>query len=172
MKRLLALALGAMMLLSLADCASRQAEPESDPGVSLNGGQGAYMANPFVDYSSLADAARAAGFELTAPETVEGYTANQMIQVMNGIMIQVIYFDESENRVLVRKEAGSEDISGDYGVYSQNRTVAVNGCDVTLRGENDAVSSAIWTNGGYSFAVMMDVPMPAEAVTALIEQIS
>ena len=130
------------------------------------------IANPLVDYATLADAAKAAGFELTAPETVEGYSGDKTIQVVDGSMIQIIYSDNSENRLFVRKQAGDADISGDYNDYAEIKAVTVNGCDVTLRGSDGKVSTAIWTSGGYSYAVSADVPMTADAMTALIAQVA
>lgn len=130
------------------------------------------IANPFEDYDTLADAARAVGFELTVPERIDGFSGDKTVQVMSGTTIQIIYSDGSDNRLFIRKAPGSEDISGDYNKYDEIRTAAVNGCDVTLKGSSGAVSTAVWTSGGYSYAVSADVPLRAEAMTALIAQIA
>ena len=135
------------------------------------GGESVQIANPFVDYETLADAARAAGFELTAPETVEGWSGEKTVQVMDGCMIQVIYHDGDDNRLFVRKEAGSDDIGGDNNLYGEENAVSVNGCNVTFKGDAGTVSTAIWTNGGYAYAVSADLPMTPEAMTALVAQI-
>ena len=121
---------------------------------------------------TLADAAKAAGFELAAPETVEGYSDERTIQVVDGGMIQVVYTDNSGNRLFIRKQAGNADISGDFSTYAEVKSVTINGCEVTLKGNSGTVSTAIWTNGGYSYAVMSDVPMSADAMTALIAQVA
>lgn len=134
-------------------------------------GEPSQIANPFVDYQTLADAAKAAGFELTAPETVEGYS-DKLIQVMSGSMIQIIFLDSDSHRLFVRKQAGSADISGDYNEYGKVSTVAVDGRTVTLKGNDSTVSTAIWTNSGYSYAVSADVPLSADAMVALIKQIA
>ncbi len=43
----------------------------------------AQIANPYVDYETLADAAKAAGFDLTVPEMVDGYSGEKSIQVVD-----------------------------------------------------------------------------------------
>ncbi len=183
MKRILALALSATMVLTLAACASAMASGDAtlDNGSfgeygmierSNIGGGSVQIANPFVDYKSLDDAARAAGFTLTAPEAVEGWNGEKVIQVMSDSMIQIIFHDGDDNRLFVRKEAGSADISGDYNSYAEVKTVSVNGCGVTAKGNGGTVSTAIWANGGYSFAVTSDVPMSLEAMTAIIAQVA
>lgn len=90
---------------------------------------------------------------------------------MSNSMIQIIFHDADDNRLFVRKEAGDMDISGDYNVYAEENTVTVGAYSVTLKGSDGTVSTAIWTSNGYSYAVMSDVPMSADAMTALIAQV-
>ena len=115
------------------------------------------VANPFVDYATLDEAAAATGFGLKVPDTVEGY-AEKHISVMSGIMLQVIY-KNGDDRLFVRKEKGSEDISGDYNVYSDVTSVAVGGRTVTVKGKDGLYSTAVWTDAGFAYAVMADTPM-------------
>ena len=127
------------------------------------------IANPYVDYRSLDAAGLAAGFPLSAPETLDGYPETR-IQVMNGSMIQIQYRNE-ESRLTVRKAAGSEDISGDYNVYTE-QTVPVGELDITLKSGEDGVHVALWTNGGYSYAVLADAPLSVEEALALVVAIA
>ena len=130
------------------------------------------IANPFVDYETLNAAAQAAGFELTAPDTADGWSGEKVIQVMSNSMIQVIFHDADDNRLFVRKEAGDMDISGDYNIYAEESTVTVGAYSVTLKGNDGMVSTAIWTSGDYSYAVMSDVPMAVDAMASLIAQVA
>lgn len=156
---------GSAQLMNIADldigsfCEYGSIEYTADSGAEQ-------IANPFVEYATLKDAADAAGFALTVPETVEGYS-DRLVQVMDGRMIQVIFLD-GDNRLFVRKEAGDADISGDYNEYGKVDTVSVGGNTVTLKGNDGKVSTAVWTSDGYSYAVIADVPMSADAMTALI----
>lgn len=125
--------------------------------------------NPFTDHDTLAEAAKAAGFPMSAPDTLESYP-QRVIQTMNDEMIQVIY-QNGDRSVTVRKEAGSGDISGDYNQYAQSKTVEVAGSSVTMRGENGLFMVAIWENSGYTYAVTSGAGMSAAAMTALIQSV-
>lgn len=138
---------------------------------SETGGETVQIPNPFADYATLEEAEKAAGFSLTAPETVDGYS-ERLIQVMSGSMIQIIFRDAEENRLFIRKEAGSEDISGDYNNYSEINTISVDGCEVTMKGENGLVSVAIWTDGAYTYAVTADKPMTQDVMTSLVSAVA
>lgn len=115
------------------------------------------------------EAAKAAGFPMSAPDTLESYP-QRVIQTMNDEMIQVIY-QNGDRSVTVRKEAGSGDISGDYNQYAQSKTVEVAGSSVTMRGENGLFMVAIWENSGYTYAVTSGAGMSAAAMTALIQSV-
>ena len=128
------------------------------------------IANPFVDYATLADAAGAAGFSLTVPDTLAGYD-DQIVQVMNNTLIQVIY-RVGDERLFIRKAAGKDDISGDYNVYPRTWSVPADGADISLRGGDGRVSTATWARDGYTFAVMSDRPLPEDSFIRLIGQIS
>lgn len=133
---------------------------------------GVQIVNPFVDYETLDDAAKAAGFDLDVPETVDGYSGEKSIQVVDNRMIQILYTDDNENSLLIRKEAGSADISGDYNDYDEINTIFVGEYSVTLKGNNGTVSTAIWVNDGYSYAVNADAPISTEDMIALIAAIN
>lgn len=126
--------------------------------------------NPFADRATLAEAARAAGFPLSAPDTLEGYP-QRVIQTLDDEMIQVVY-QNNDSSVTVRKEAGSGDISGSYNHYTQSKTVEINGFPVTMKGADGLVMTAIWENGGYAYAVTSSAGMSAGAMAALIQSVS
>ncbi len=165
MKKLMALMLCAMCLFSLAACGSKA--PAEEAGSAEVG-----MANPFVDYDSLEDACRAAGFDMTAPETIEGLPI-ESIQVMNNSLIQITYYDSEAdgNRIVLRKAAGVDDISGDYTEYPTVTTVELDGVNVTMRGENETFSGAIWTADGASYSVQFDIPVVDAAIFAVVDAV-
>ena len=159
MKKLTLLLLCIAAVAALTACAGKQSTEE--PLMQIP--------NPFVDYDSLEAAAKAAGFELKAPSSVEGFS-EKVIQVCNGEMIQVIFLN-GDDRLFIRKAEGSDDISGDYNEYSDNGTVTVDGNSVTLRGDDGKVSTAVWTSGKYTYSVSFDTPVTEETMIALIGQI-
>lgn len=125
--------------------------------------------NPFTDQDSLEQATKAAGFDLTVPEDVNG-SPRHSIQTLGDQMIQVFYGD-ADHAVCIRKAPGSEDISGDYSVYTQTNTAAVNGASVTTKGENDLIYLALWTNDGYTYSISARSGMRDADMIALIRLI-
>lgn len=176
MMKLFAFAMSAVMALSLVsggvsgemDWNFAQDPEESEPlilggnpatwGPALDDedGENVQIPTPFTDYASMDEASAAAGFALTAPESVDGYSRST-IQVFDSTaepMIEVIYSDDAgTNAIHIRKAAGSGDISGDYNQYAEANTVAVGEVQVTMKGENGQVSLATWTDGGYTFSI-------------------
>ena len=165
MKKLIAIALCAVCLFSLAACGSRA--PAGEEGSAEVG-----MVNPFVTYDTLGDACAAAGFEISAPEMIEACPV-ESIQVMNNSLIQITYYDSEAdgNRVVLRKAAGVDDISGDYNEYPTVSTADYNGVNVTMRGENDTFSGAIWTVDDASYSVPFDIPVVDAAILAVVDAV-
>ena len=167
MKKLLALTLCALCLFSLAACGSKDSAPEGSGSAEMT------IANPFVDYDTIEDAAAAAGFDLKAPDTI-AELAFRNVQVMNSSMIQANYGDPDEetNHVVLRKAEGVDDISGDYTEYELVKTVEQNGVNVTLRCEEEnAVYGAIWTVDGCSYALNSELPMDEAEVLAVVDAV-
>ena len=164
MKKLIAIALCALCLFSLAACGSKAPTEE--------GSAAAEIANPFVTYDTIEDACAAAGFDFVAPETIEGCPI-ESIQVMNGSLIQITYYDADSdgNRVVLRKAAGVDDISGDYNEYPTVSTVDYNGVNIVMRGENETFSGAIWTADGASYSVQFDLPVVDAAILAVADAV-
>ena len=165
MKKLIAIELCALCLFSLTACGSKA--PVGEEGSAEVG-----MVNPFVTYDTLEDACAAAGFDIAVPETIEACPV-ETIQVMNNSLIQITYYDSEAdgNRVVLRKAAGVDDISGDYNEYPTVSTVDFNGVNVIMRGENDTFSGAIWTADGASYSVQFDIPVTDAAILAVVDAV-
>ena len=130
----------------------------------------AKIANPIVEYDSLAKAEKAAGFQLTVPEAVEvnGEAYEQYYySTINDSLIEVRYGAEGSEVCYIRKAPVSqdmEDISGDYNVYDtvvEEEVMLESGTEytVTLKGQGDKFYLATWDmkgskdNGIYSYAI-------------------
>ncbi|MGN0340356.1 MAG: hypothetical protein ACI4D0_07635 [Lachnospira sp.] len=129
---------------------------------------GGQIANPFVYCNTIQEARDITGFGINVPEKIKGYEQPQ-INAFNSSMIQVSY-GNADALVLIRKAAGSEDISGDYNIYSDIFTEGVDGIVVTLKGNNGRVSLATWCSDGYSYSLSVPEMSSAE-VAELISNI-
>ncbi len=128
----------------------------------------------FEDFNTLEEAAKCAGFELVAPEKIEGYE-NRYIQAVKNEMIQVIYDDSAaENSITIRKSNNIEDsmLSGDYNQYSNQKEIEIEGVKVSLKGnEEGSVSLATWANGNYSYSFALNKSMPEDKLIEIVKGI-
>ena len=128
------------------------------------------IANPVVEYDTLAAAEKAAGFSFTVPEGVvidETDYAQYYYSVISGDLLEVRYGSSGDEVCYMRKaaaQAGTEDISGDYNVYDDVKTediVLEDGrtAEVTLKGKDGSFYLATWQlkgtkdNGVWNYAI-------------------
>ena len=139
-------------------------------GASSSGGkqeeQQTGVANPFVDCESAYEAAQLAGFDVTFPESVPGYSERKY-QAVEGQMVQCIY-SAGDSKVLIRKGLGYDDISGDYNEYPNVNTAEVRGIEVIEKGDDKGVHVATWTLDGFTFAIDADEGLEASVVEDLV----
>lgn len=114
--------------------------------------------NPVTDCNSLDSAEELAGFQVKLPDTVNG-SNHRVFRAAEGNFLEVIYLDGETETARVRKAPGSEDVSGIYTEYPDVDTVSVAGTPVTIKGNDEGASLAIWTRGGYSYSVTVESPV-------------
>lgn len=126
--------------------------------------EAADMINPVSEYETLSAAQRAAGVEIEIPDGPDGYPVTCYHAIKNIGLLEIVYLDgpanseDSKEGYRIRKQAGEADISGDYNEYSELMETEVEGGRmVTLKGNDGAVYCMIWTDGGYSYAVDIDM---------------
>ena len=174
MKKFLIFTVTAAMLLSLAACtqnAKSSAQPET-PSQEETVSDNTQIPNPWETYDTQADAAQAAGFDLTAPDEISG-TSAKSYQVMNGdeTIFEIDYASVEERAAYVRKAPGAEDISGDYNDYADTDTIDIGGSSVTMKGNDGLMSLAVWTSGDYSYALNLTSGVSQDDMAALVAEI-
>ena len=162
MKRLFAVIMMLLTILSLAACGNSTDSDEPD----IIG-----MPNPFSDFDTLAEAEKQTGFDITLPDAI-GSSENKIYRAMNDEMLEVIYMNGEDETGRIRKARGSEDISGDYNEYAETETVSVDGIDVLFKGDAGLVKLAVWTNDGYTYSVSAEAGLTADEMTALVSAVS
>jgi len=179
-KRVISIVACMIMVLSLTACGgSDSGKNEVKANVSAETiasvEENVQIANPWTECSDIKEAEENAGFSFEIPETIEGYKI-AWTQNMDKEMIEVIYEkdddvkeSEEDNSIHLRKGVGTEDISGDYNVYSESNQVDIGSYNVAMQGNNGSVSLATWTDGEFSYVV--SVPeMSMENVATIIQQ--
>lgn len=132
--------------------------------------------DPFTEVTDMDAAAELAGFEMTVP-AAEGDYPDTIIRVMEGELIEVLYVNDAneteegaDEAYRIRKGTGEDDISGDYTEYENETTQTIGENTVTLKGDGDSWSVAIWTQDGYAYAVdAQDHPLSLETMTELVQ---
>lgn len=137
---------------------------DTDP---LSKGGSVQIPSPIAEYETLAEAAKAVGFELTVPDALNGSDHYDVSTIANETL-QVIYRKGEDETARIRKAPGTEDISGDYNVYDQVNTATAEGIQVTLKGNADKVSLATWTDKGYTYAISVEGGIPSADMTRLV----
>lgn len=67
-----------------------------------------------------------------------------------------------------RKAKGTEDISGDWNEYSNERHLTVDDWDILLKGNSEKYTLAVWTDDTYSYALSFEQEVTEEKITAII----
>lgn len=127
------------------------------------------IANPLTGYESLAELAKAVGFDIKAPTVPAGYEADAYIDIAGEIA--EVFYVKGDSTLLYRVSKGDGDNSGDYNTYSSKKTVDVNGVSVEMRG-NDKVNVAVWSNGGFAYSVSSEQGIAEADVVAVVNSLS
>lgn len=169
MNRKFMIILCSLALFSMTACGSSQEQAQSQTETAVS----EELQNPFMQFASLSDAEREAGFDLALPESLAGADScvYRVMKEDSGNMIEVIYQKDGEETGRIRKAEGSGDISGDYTDYEEEDTVETDGISVTCKGAGDAYALAVWENDGSTYAVSLTEGVSEDALTAIVGQI-
>lgn len=124
---------------------------------------------PYVNCSTLKEASEIAGFEIDAPEKVDGCTVT--IQAWKDELIEIRY-DNGENTLIVRKGKGESDVSGDYTVYAKTTSYSLEGMTATLKGNGDLPTLITWSHNGYSFSLSCSTGMDKDHAISAMKRLS
>ena len=139
-----------------------------DPDAKTEDGDSSQIPNPLTVHNSLAELAKAVGFDIKAPTVPAGYQADTYIDI-SGELAEVFY-ENGNDTLQYRVSKGEGDNSGDYNSYSSEKTVDVNGVSVELRG-NDKVNVAVWSNGGFAYSLSAEQGISETEVAAVVSSV-
>lgn len=162
-KRAMVLGMVAVGMISLIGCGQKEEIVTDNAPQEITAEEtkedAVEMANPFEDVGSLEEASKKAGFNMVAPESIDGY---------EGVQIQVIY-GTPEHSVYLRKSCDEGDISGDYNEYPNVEEKEVNGHNVTIKGQDDMVYVVYWSDGTYSYSIQSNDGFEFSVADGLLE---
>ena len=136
-----------------------------NPDAKTEDDDSSQIPNLLTAHDSLAELAKAVGFDIKAPTVPAGYEADAYIDI-SGELAEVFYV-KGDDMLVYRVSRGEGDNSGDYNTYSNKKTVDVNGVSVELRG-NDKVNVATWSHGGFAYSVSAKQGISETEVAAVV----
>ena len=139
-----------------------------NPDAKTEDDDSSQIPNLLTAHDSLAELAKAVGFDIKAPTVPAGYEADAYIDI-SGELAEVFYV-KGDDMLVYRVSRGEGDNSGDYNTYSNKKTVDVNGVSVELRG-NDKVNVATWSNGGFAYSVSAKQGISETEVAAVVSSV-
>ena len=125
------------------------------------------------EVESMQQATELTGFTMRIPEGKAPYT-EKTISVIGEGMIEVAYSKKEPFAVgySIRKARAEGDISGDFTEYPDIREVDFEGRKVTLKGEAETCSLALWEENGFSYAVKaQEKPMTEEEILEIVKAV-
>lgn len=141
-----------------------------DPDEWGNGGRRSYV---YVDFDSQTQADQAAGFTLSAPDSINGFS-DKTYAIVEDYISDVMYADEDGKVAVIVHKCRKDDLEeADTNEYRQTNIVDIGGMEVSLKGADDLVQSMMWERDGYYYQVLTasDAMMTEEDMIALLDVI-
>lgn len=128
------------------------------------------ISKPVAEYPTLRKAKNSLPFYAKNFGAQAGNYTPEAIQIIEGKLLEIVY-QGGDNQVIYRTAQGIADISGDCNTYEQSATVTIAHQTVTIKGENDQISLAIWHADeiSYSLSFIQGVDLPT--VTNIVQHL-
>ena len=126
------------------------------------------IANGMVEVTSKEELSEAVGFPVKSAQSLPFFPQSIYYTSYWGELAHIAYANGGST-AWFRPSLGEEDNSGDWNEYPAKESFTVNGCAVTLKGEADSYTLAIWRDGTYSYSLSLSAGQPASVWAELIE---
>lgn len=129
------------------------------------------IANGMVEVASKEELSEAVGFPIKSAQSLPFFPQSIYYTSYWGEMAQIDYANGG-SMACFRQSLGEEDNSGDWNEYPAKESFTVNGCAVTLKGEADSYTLAIWQDGTYSYSLSLSAGQPASVWESIVEGVA
>ena len=129
------------------------------------------IANGMVEVTSKEELSEAVGFPVKSAQSLPFLPQSIYYTSYWGEMAQIDYANGG-SMACFRQSLGEEDNSGDWSEYPAQKSLTVNGCAVTLKGEADSYTLAIWQDGTYSYSLSLSAGQPASVWESIVEGVA
>lgn len=122
--------------------------------------EGVMVGNGIVDVADADALSEAVGFPVKEAASLPFRTSEVTYTSFWKELAQITYTGEGYT-VTLRQTLGTEDNSGDYNVYAETTTREVAGLQVTLKGDSQGYSLAVWNDGTYAYSLSAEPSLAA-----------
>ena len=129
------------------------------------------IANGMVEVTSKEELSEAVGFPVKSAQSLPFFPQSIYYTSYWGEMAQIDYANGGSTACF-RQSLGEEDNSGDWSEYPAQKSLTVNGCAVTLKGEADSYTLATWQDGTYSYSLSLSAGQPASVWESIVEGVA
>lgn len=129
------------------------------------------LANGMVEVTSKEELSEAVGFPVKSAQSLPFFPQSIYYTSYWGEMAQIDYANGGSTACF-RQSLGEEDNSGDWSEYPAQKSLTVNGCAVTLKGEADSYTLAIWQDDIYSYSLSLSAGQPASVWESIVEGVA
>ena len=126
----------------------------------------------YITCTTLEDAERLAGFEMTAPDEYEGHTLTT-IHCYGNEMLELIYRDYGGRESIRIRKASSQEMLAEYNEdYEVDETSADGDIQVRIRGTFEGIDVVTWSENGFFFSIDTDgTALSKEQAATLVDKI-
>lgn len=128
------------------------------------------MPSPIKDFDTVEEAQKSLGFVTKVPTTVpEGFKVTYF-ETISDDMLQIIYSngkDEVYYRT-AKKNSDTEDITGDYNTYKEEKNVEINGTSVTVKGDGKKYYNALCTKDNMIYSLFAREGLDLEQIEGFL----
>jgi len=127
---------------------------------------------PFTEYKSIADVQAVSDFKIKTPNSLpDNYKLNTSIMFNDKSLVEFIYSDGKDGKIVYRMGKGNSDISGDYNVYTKKSQKTIKNAQVTIQGDNDKVKLATWSMDSMSYSISFSTSVDYNTLEKTINSI-
>lgn len=128
------------------------------------------LAQPdLAECADISELSEKIGFEVREPDDLPFEFDDTVYTMLWGEIAEITWTNGGEYAGYFRMALGSEDVSGDHTSYPEITAIAINGTDVTIKGENGKYSAAVWTDEEFIYSLNLTSAISEEQLAAIIK---
>ena len=128
---------------------------------------GVMIVNEIVEVADAAALSETVGFPVKEVTSLPFQTDDVTYTSFWRELAQITYGGQRQT-ISLRQSVGNGDNSGDYTLYAETAVKEISGQNVTLKGDGQAYSLALWSDGTYAYSIKADPGLSISEWEAII----